>query len=99
MPKWLGGFSKSAKIGSCSQKSNNLFENHSRDLPADYFDKLDDLTRQGYRVIALAEAFPKLRALKALKAQREVLEENASFLGFLILQKIPVEYKCSPYSL
>ena len=60
----------------------------------DYFDKLDDLTRQGYRVIALAEAFPKLRALKALKAQREVLEENASFLGFLILQnKIKTETK------
>ena len=52
------------------------------------------MTRQGYRVIALAEAFPKLRALKALKAQREVLEENASFLGFLILQnKIKTETK------
>ena len=45
-------------------------------------------------MIALAEAFPKLRALKALKAQREVLEENASFLGFLILQnKIKTETK------
>ena len=45
-------------------------------------------------MIALAEAFPKLRALKALKAQREVLEENASFLGFLILQnKIKIETK------
>lgn len=51
-------------------------------------------------MIALAEAFPKLRALKALKAQREVLEENASFLGFLILQnKIKTETKVGFYAL
>ena len=55
-------------------------------LPPNFSAELDRLTCQGHRVIALAQSFPKLKALKALRASREILEENPSFLGFLVLQ-------------
>ena len=67
-------------------KNYSFLEPCPSTLPDNYYRELDLLTQQGHRVIALAQAFPKLRALKALKATRERLESDAKFLGFLVLQ-------------
>ena len=66
------------KIGSMVGEEN---------LPDCYFERLDTLTREGHRVIALAEATPtKIKAHRINKAKREDLELSPKFLGFLIMQ-------------
>ena len=55
-------------------------------VPAEFAQKLDELSAKGYRILALASKKLSLKRWKVLKAERSVLEENAEFLGFLILQ-------------
>ena len=51
-------------------------------MPNNYNEVLDEYTRQGYRVIALAHRLVEIRSIHKLqKVQREDLEEDLTFLG------------------
>ena len=53
-------------------------------VPNNYNEVLDEYTRQGYRVIALAHRLVEIRSIHKLqKVQREDLEEDLTFLGML----------------
>lgn len=56
-------------------------------VPNNYNEVLDEYTRQGYRVIALAHRLVEIRSIHKLqKVQREDLEEDLTFLGMSIFQ-------------
>jgi len=56
-------------------------------VPNNYNEVLDEYTRQGYRVIALAHRLVEIRSIHKLqKVQREDLEEDLTFLGLVVLE-------------
>ena len=55
-------------------------------VPNDFYTTLENYTKQGFRVIALAHREVKASILKIEKLQREELEENLTFLGLIILE-------------
>ncbi|XP_043926231.1 polyamine-transporting ATPase 13A3 [Protopterus annectens] len=57
-------------------------------VPSDFSEVLEDYTRQGFRVIALAhrKLESKLSWHKVQSVSRDVLEKNLNFLGLVILQ-------------
>lgn len=56
-------------------------------LPTDFDDILDDYTQRGYRVIALAHrAAPGITYQQIQTMNRDEVEKNLNFLGFLIMQ-------------
>ena len=52
-----------------------------KSVPTNFNTRLDALSSKGYRVLALAYKPLKIKRWKALKAERSVLEEDATFLG------------------
>ncbi|CAH7675289.1 hypothetical protein BY996DRAFT_4588238 [Phakopsora pachyrhizi] len=56
-------------------------------LPTDYKNYLNDYTKHGYRVIAVAaKSFPKLSWHKAQRLTRTEVESGLRFLGFVIFE-------------
>jgi len=56
-------------------------------LPKDYHEVLEIYTRKGYRVIALAfRPLPNMNYIKIQKLNREEIETDLHFLGFLIME-------------
>jgi cation-transporting ATPase 13A3/4/5 len=55
-------------------------------IPGSFQDELTALTRQGYRVLALAWKPLEVRPLRADRLAREYVESNLRFLGLLVLQ-------------
>ena len=56
-------------------------------LPADFDEILDDYTQRGYRVIALAHRAATGISYKQIQTiNRDEIEKNLNFLGFLIMQ-------------
>lgn len=56
-------------------------------LPADYHEVLENYTRRGYRVIALAaKSIPALTWVKAQRLKREEVESNLRFLGLIVFE-------------
>ncbi|CAG9767851.1 unnamed protein product [Ceutorhynchus assimilis] len=55
-------------------------------VPADFHDILESYTQEGYRVIAMAHKELKMGYAKVQKVQREVIENDLTFLGLIVLE-------------
>nr|XP_023026840.1 probable cation-transporting ATPase 13A3 [Leptinotarsa decemlineata] len=55
-------------------------------VPVNFSDILESYTEEGYRVIALAHKKLKMSYAKVQKVQREAIEKDLDFLGFIILE-------------
>lgn len=61
-----------------------LFE--SRSIPSNYEEHLEELTSQGYRVLAVSYKLVDLEGLPPKVEKFEPLETGSTFLGFIILE-------------
>lgn len=55
-------------------------------VPEDFHDILESYTQEGYRVIALAHKELKLSYAKVQKVQREVIEQDLTLLGLIVME-------------
>ncbi|KAL1489432.1 hypothetical protein ABEB36_014327 [Hypothenemus hampei] len=55
-------------------------------VPPDFHDILESYTQEGYRVIAMAHKELKLSYAKVQKVQRDIIETDMNFLGFIVLE-------------
>ncbi|KAG5867045.1 hypothetical protein JTB14_022162 [Gonioctena quinquepunctata] len=55
-------------------------------VPANFAEVLETYAQEGYRVIALAHKELKLSYAKVQKVQRDVIEKDLNFLGFIVLE-------------
>lgn len=56
-------------------------------MPGNYDEVLELYTKEGYRVIALAEKpFPTMNYRKAMSITRDAAESELNFLGLLIME-------------
>lgn len=56
-------------------------------IPSNYKEVLEQYTKEGYRVIALAtRTLPDLDNSKVMKVARDSVENNLTFLGLLIME-------------
>ena len=56
-------------------------------IPKEYFNILEQYTSKGYRVIALAyRTMEDMSYLDVQKLERESIEEDLVFLGFLVME-------------
>ena len=60
---------------------------HGETIPSNYSDRLESLSKEGYRILAMGrKLFPGWKPHKVMAMSREQLESDLEFVGFLIFK-------------
>ena len=60
---------------------------HGKTLPSNYLERLESLSKEGYRILAMGrKLFPGWKPHKVMAMSREQLESDLEFVGFIIFK-------------